>query len=134
MAGPLQGIKVIEIEGLGPTPFCGMMLVDAGADVITITRPRGKEMSSLRAGTEDAIGRGRRRIALDLKQPRAIETALRLIDGADALIEGFRPGTMEKLGLGPNVCLQRNPKLVYGRMTGWGQTGPLAQAAGHDIN
>ncbi|MET0657495.1 MAG: CaiB/BaiF CoA-transferase family protein [Steroidobacteraceae bacterium] len=134
MPGPLQGIKVIEIEGLGPTPFGGMMLADAGADVTVIGRPRGKEMSSLRAGTEDAIGRARRRIALDLKKSEAVEAALRLIDNSDVLIEGFRPGTMEKLGLGPDVCLTRNPKLVYARMTGWGQTGPLAQAAGHDIN
>ncbi|MET0987044.1 MAG: CaiB/BaiF CoA-transferase family protein [Steroidobacteraceae bacterium] len=134
MPGPLHGIKVIEIEGLGPAPFCGMMLADAGADVITITRPRGKELSSLRAGAEDAIGRGRRQIALDLKKPEAIEAVLRMIERADVLIEGFRPGTMEKLGLGPDVCLQRNAKLVYGRMTGWGQTGPLALAAGHDIN
>lgn len=134
MPGPLHGIRVVEMSGLGPTPFCAMMLADAGADVVTIARPAGKPSISIRAGSKDAVGRGRRHLTLDLKKPGAIDTALRVIDTADALLEGFRPGTMERLGLGPDVCLARNPRLVYGRATGWGQTGPLAKSAGHDIN
>jgi acetyl-CoA hydrolase len=124
----LKGIKIIEIAGIGPGPFCGMLLADLGADVIVIERPGGGELPAA------ITRRGKRSVALDLKSPEAVETVLRLIEGADALIEGMRPGTMERLGLGPDTCLARNPRLVYGRMTGWGQDGPLAQAAGHDNN
>ena len=127
--GPLRGLKILEFAGIGPGPFCGMVLADLGAEVVRIDRPDGPP------GTrQDFIGRGRRSIALDLKRQEAVAAALRLAEGADALIEGFRPGVMERLGLGPDACLARNPRLVYGRMTGWGQEGPLAQAAGHDIN
>ena len=132
MAGPLSGIRIIEMAGIGPGPFCGMLLSDMGAEVIRIDRTALKDASGTR--TLRLMERGRRSVGLDLKQPEAIEIALKLIDSADALFEGFRPGVMERLGLGPDLCLARNPKLVYGRMTGWGQTGPLAQAAGHDIN
>ncbi|MFV3371294.1 CaiB/BaiF CoA transferase family protein [Pseudomonas sp. NY15435] len=131
MAGPLTGMKVIEMVGLGPAPFCAMLLADMGAEVIRVQRP-GQELGE--RARFDVLGRGRRAIALDLRRPEGVETLLQLTEGADALIEGFRPGVMERLGLGSGECLQRNPKLVYGRMTGWGQTGPLAQAAGHDIN
>jgi len=128
--GPLAGIRVIEIAGIGPGPFCAMMLSDMGAEVVRIDRKD-------RVGTGDkrnVLNRGRRSLALDLKKPQAVETVLKMTAQADILIEGFRPGVMERLGLGPDVCLQENPKLIFGRMTGWGQTGPLAQAAGHDIN
>lgn len=131
--GPLQGIRVIELAGIGPGPFCGMLLADLGADVVLVDRKGG----SLPFGAQpkyDLTRRGKRSIALDLKQPGAAEVVLRLIEQADALIEGFRPGVMERLGLGPDVCLARNPRLVFGRLTGWGQHGPLAHAAGHDIN
>ena len=128
--GPLKGLKVLEMAGIGPGPFCAMMLADMGAEVIRIDRLSHKG-GGHRA---NVLNRGRRSIALDLKNPAAVETVLKLIDRADALIEGFRPGVMERLGLGPDVCIQRNPKLIFGRMTGWGQSGPLAQAAGHDIN
>jgi alpha-methylacyl-CoA racemase len=124
-------LKVIELAGIGPAPFCAMMLADMGADVIRVER------ASARPGEPDPVDpllRNRRSIALNLKHPAAIETLLKLIDGADALIEGYRPGVAERLGVGPETCLARNPRLVYGRMTGWGQTGPLAHAAGHDIN
>jgi alpha-methylacyl-CoA racemase len=127
--GPLQGIKVVEFAGIGPGPFCAMLLSDMGADVIRIDRKGGRSPHKAEVGM-----RGRRAVALDMKKPEGVEAALKLIDKADALIEGFRPGVMERLGVGPDVCLKRNPKLVYGRMTGWGQTGPLANAAGHDIN
>ena len=128
-SGPLSGVKVVEFAGIGPGPYCGMLLADMGADVIRIDR------KGARGGSKFEISsRGKRSIALDLKKPEAVETALKLIEKADILQEGFRPGVMERLGLGPDVCLKRNPKLVYGRMTGWGQTGPLALAAGHDIN
>ncbi|MGE4337874.1 MAG: CaiB/BaiF CoA transferase family protein [Pigmentiphaga sp.] len=131
--GPLSGLKVVEFAGLGPGPFCAMVLADLGAEVISIERPRPQPPSARqRAG--DVLFRGRRSLVLDLKQPAAINVALRLIDRAHVVIEGFRPGVMEKLGLGPDTCLARNPALVYGRMTGWGQQGPLASAAGHDIN
>lgn len=126
--GPLKGIKVIEMAGIGPGPFCAMMLADMGAEVVRVDRPNSKSSKF------DVMNRGRRSIALDLKTSAGIETALKLIEKADALIEGFRPGVMERLGLGPEVCFERNPKLIYGRMTGWGQTGTLAQAAGHDLN
>ncbi|NKQ52410.1 CoA transferase [Amycolatopsis sp. K13G38] len=124
--GPLKGIRIIELLGLGPGPFCGMLLADLGADVIRVERPGLAKV--------DVLGRGRRSIALDLKQPGAADTVLDLVAGADALIEGFRPGVTERLGLGPETCLARNPRLVYGRMTGWGQDGPYASMAGHDVN
>src|SRR5262249_13980483 len=127
-SGPLRGAKVLEFAGLGPAPFCAMLLSDFGADVLRIDR-KGRE-----ADPHDLMSRGRRSLALDLKQPAAVSLCLELIGKADVLIEGFRPGVMERLGLGPNVALQKNPRLVYGRMTGWGQDGPLAQAAAHDIN
>src|SRR5579872_7051346 len=127
--GPLTGLKIVEFAGIGPGPFCGMLLSDLGADVVRIDRV------GARGGAKtDITARGRRSVALDLKDPAAVETALQLMDRADAAFEGFRPGVMERLGLGPEVALKRNPKLVYGRMTGWGQTGTFAQAAGHDIN
>jgi|TARA_Y100000310_G_scaffold341446_1_gene440603 alpha-methylacyl-CoA racemase len=129
--GPLSGLKVIELQGIGPGPYCGMMLADMGAEVTRIDRAANVGRGG---GRGDLLARGRKSIAIDLKNPQGIETALRLIDGADVLIEGFRPGVMERLGLGPDTCLERNPGLVYGRMTGWGQTGSLSQAAGHDIN
>ena len=127
--GPLSGLKVLEFAGIGPGPFCGMLLSDLGADVVRIDRKGAGHASSA-----NVTARGRRSVALDLKAPAAIETCLKLMDGADGLIEGFRPGVMERLGLGPDVALARNLRLVYGRMTGWGQTGPYAQAAGHDLN
>ena len=127
--GPLTGLKIVEFAGIGPGPFCGMLLSDLGADVVRIDR-KGPG----RGSPTDVTGRGRRSVALDLKDPAAIEACLKLAEKADVLFEGFRPGVMERLGLGPDVALKRNPKLVYGRMTGWGQTGPLSQAAGHDMN
>jgi alpha-methylacyl-CoA racemase len=127
--GPLNGLKIIELAGIGPGPFCGMMLSDMGADVIRIDRKGAGGGRS-----RDVLARNRRSVAVDLKSPAGVELVLRLVEKADALFEGFRPGVTERLGLGPDVCLARNPKLVYGRMTGWGQDGPLAQAAGHDIN
>jgi len=132
--GPLQGIRVVEFAGIGPGPFCGMMLTDMGADVVRIDRTSGGGTPGLRDPRTDVMNRGRRSIALDLKNPDDVETALALVERADALIEGLRPGVMERLGLGPEICQARNPKLVYGRMTGWGQDGPLASAAGHDLN
>jgi alpha-methylacyl-CoA racemase len=128
--GPLRGLKVIELQGIGPGPFCGMMLADMGAEVIRIDR----SSSAGRAAGPDVLARGRKSIAVDLKHPDGVATVLDLIAGADVLVEGFRPGVMERLGLGPDVCLQRNPRLIYGRMTGWGQHGTIAHAAGHDIN
>lgn len=128
-SGPLSGLKIVEFAGIGPGPFCGMLLSDLGADVVRIDRKGGG-----RASPADVTSRGRRSIALDLKSPEAIEACLKLFETADAVFEGFRPGVMERLGLGPEVALQRNPKLVFGRMTGWGQFGPYAQAAGHDMN
>ncbi|MFN3514508.1 MAG: CaiB/BaiF CoA transferase family protein [Phenylobacterium sp.] len=127
--GPLTGLKIVEFAGIGPGPFCGMLLSDLGADVVRIDR-KGQGRSS----PADITSRGRRSIGLDLKNPDAVETCLKLMEKADAVFEGFRPGVMERLGLGPDVALARNPKLVYGRMTGWGQTGPYAHAAGHDMN
>lgn len=128
-SGPLAGVKIVEFAGIGPGPFAGMLLSDMGADVVRIDRASGGMQAD-----GDVTARGRRSIALDLKDPASIDICLQLLDKADGLIEGFRPGVMERLGLGPEVALSRNPRLVYGRMTGWGQTGPLAQAAGHDIN
>ena len=127
--GPLTGIKVIELAGIGPGPFCGMMLADMGAEVIRIDRTGGRATSH-----QDILARGRKSLAVDLKSETGREVVLRLCESADALFEGFRPGVTERLGLGPDECMARNQKLVYGRMTGWGQEGPLAQAAGHDIN
>jgi alpha-methylacyl-CoA racemase len=129
----LSGFKIIELAGIGPGPFCGMMLADMGAEVIRVERFSAAADSAATA-PKDILARNRRSIAVDLKSPAGIETVLRLIEGADALFEGFRPGVTERLGLGPDQCLERNERLVYGRMTGWGQDGPMAQAAGHDIN
>jgi alpha-methylacyl-CoA racemase len=135
MAGPLRGYRIIEVAGIGPGPFCGMMLADMGADVIRVDRSAAvREDADLDRPPNDLLGRGRRSIALDLKQSEGVEALLTLVESADALIEGFRPGVMERLGIGPDVCMARNPRLVFGRMTGWGQDGPYAQAAGHDIN
>ena len=127
--GPLSGLKVVEFAGIGPGPFCGMLLSDLGADVVRIDRKGGRG-----GAPSDITARGRRSVALDLKNPTAIEACLKLMESADAILEGFRPGVMERLGLGPDVALKRNSKLVFGRMTGWGQTGPYANAAGHDMN
>ncbi|WP_300378955.1 CaiB/BaiF CoA-transferase family protein [Henriciella sp.] len=129
-SGPLNGIRIVEFQGIGPGPFCGMLMSDLGADVIRIDRASGGRPAT----PANVESRGRRSIALDLKNPDDIEKALKLIEKADGLIEGFRPGVMERLGLGPDVALERNPKLAYGRMTGWGQTGTLSHAAGHDLN
>ena len=134
MSGPLHGIKVLEIAGIGPGPFCAMMLADQGADVLRIDRAAAVRDAIPERPSADLLNRGRRSVAVDLKHPEGIATVLRLVEQADVLLEGFRPGVMERLGLGPEVCLARNPRLVYGRMTGFGQQGPLAQAAGHDIN
>ena len=127
--GPLQGIRLIELAGIGPGPFCGMMLSDMGAEVIRVDRLTTNSKRPI-----DVLARNRRSIAIDLKQPEGVDIILTLCESADGLFEGFRPGVTERLGLGPEACMGRNPKLVYGRMTGWGQDGPLAQAAGHDIN
>lgn len=129
-SGPLSGVRIVEFAGIGPGPFCGMLLSDLGADVVRIDRAGSGGSPNPR----DVTGRGRRSIALNLKDPGDVELALKLIERADGLIEGFRPGVMERLGLGPDTALERNPKLVYGRMTGWGQHGTLAHAAGHDLN
>lgn len=128
--GPLQGLKIIEVAGIGPGPFCGMLFADMGAEVISIEKSTDKTKTRL----PDCARRGKRSIALNLKSEEGVATLLKLVEGADAIFEGFRPGVMEKLGLGPDACLKVNPKIVYGRMTGWGQYGPLSQAAGHDIN
>ena len=130
MAGPLQGLKVVEVAGIGPGPFAAMLLADLGADVVRVDRPGG---SSLSLGERDVLNRGRRSVAVDLKSPGGADVVLRLAERADVLIEGYRPGVAERLGIGPDACLARNPRLVYGRMTGWGQDGPLAHTAGHDI-
>lgn len=132
--GVLSGYRVIELAGIGPAPMCAMLLSDMGADVVRIDRLADAGLGVQVQTKYSLLNRGRRSVALDLKRPEATDTVLRMVEKADALIEGFRPGVMERLGLGPDVCLSRNPKLVYGRMTGWGQEGPLAQAAGHDIN
>jgi alpha-methylacyl-CoA racemase len=129
--GPLNGVKIVEVGGIGAGPFCGQMLSDMGAEIIRIDK---KGHHGYGESKFDVMNRNRKSVCLDLKKPEGIETVLKLVKKADALLEGFRPGVMEKLGLGPDVCLKRNPKLVYGRMTGWGQDGPLSQAAGHDIN
>ncbi|WP_136476281.1 CaiB/BaiF CoA-transferase family protein [Pseudomonas sp. DG56-2] len=132
MSGPLAGLKVVEMAGLGPAPFCAMMLADMGAEVIRIEKPVKAEATD--NSRVQVLNRGRRSLAIDMRAEGATDTVLELIAKADILIEGFRPGVMERMGLGPDVCLARNPRLVYGRMTGWGQFGPLAHAAGHDIN
>ncbi len=132
--GPLEGIRVIEFEAIGPGPFAGMLLADMGADVLLVDRAQESELGLKRERWMDVMMRGKRSVTLDLKSERGREAALRLASRADILIEGFRPGVMERLGLGPEPALARNPRLVYGRMTGWGQDGPLASRAGHDIN
>lgn len=133
MSGPLSGYRIVEIAGIGPGPFAGMMLSDMGAEVLRVDRV---DMARRDSGERprDLLGRGRRSVAVDLQLPEGVDTVLSLVERADALIEGFRPGVAERLGIGPEECLARNPRLVYGRMTGWGQEGPYAQAAGHDIN
>ncbi len=134
MPGPIKGVRVVEMAGLGPTPFCGMLLADLGAEVVRVDRADrvvGEHTSSTR---HDLMGRGKRSIGVDLKTEAGVEVVLKLVETADVLIEGFRPGVMERRGLGPDICLERNPRLIYGRMTGWGQEGPLAPMAGHDID
>lgn len=132
-SGPLTGVKILEFAGIGPVPFCCMLLADLGADIVRIDRklPPGK---TAKADPFDVYNRSRRSVALDLKNPEAVATCIKLSESCDAIIEGFRPGVMERLGLAPDLILKRNPKLVYGRMTGWGQTGPLSKMAGHDLN
>jgi len=132
--GPLEGFTIIELAGIGPGPFAAMMLADMGANVVRVDRMAQSGLGITRSSRQNVLNRGRRSIAVDLKQPDAVEIVLRMVAKADGLIEGFRPGVTERLGLGPDACLAKNPKLVYGRMTGWGQTGPLAKVAGHDIN
>src|SRR3954465_11339424 len=132
--GPLRGIRVLEFEAIGPAPFAGMLLADMGADVLVIDRPGDAGLGLKRERWQDVMLRGKRSVMLDLKSPRGAQVASALIARADALIEGFRPGVMERLGIGPEQALKANPRLVYGRMTGWGQEGPLAPRAGHDIN
>ena len=132
--GPLSGIKIVELAGIGPGPFAGMLLSDMGADIVRIDRAQQVDPAMFERPNLEALYRGRRSIGVDLKKPEGVELVLRLVEQADALFEGYRPGVTERLGLGPDVCLARNPRLVYARMTGWGQDGPMAQAAGHDIN
>ena len=134
MSGPLEGVRIIELAGLGPAPFAGMMLADAGADIIRIDRADRATYPPREEPHVDLMNRGRRSVAVDLKHPDGVALVLRLLEEADGLMEGFRPGVAERLGLGPDECLACNPKLVYGRMTGYGQGGPMAQAAGHDID
>ncbi|MFT4187440.1 MAG: CaiB/BaiF CoA-transferase family protein [Aeromicrobium sp.] len=132
-SGPLAGVRVVELAGIGPGPFAAMLLADLGADVVRVDRPSGPGLAMAPA-QRDILGRGRPSVAVDLKADGGVDLVLDLVAKADILIEGFRPGVTERLGLGPDVCLERNPKLVYGRMTGWGQDGPLAHSAGHDLN
>jgi alpha-methylacyl-CoA racemase len=127
MTGPLAGLRVIEFAGIGPGPYACLLLAELGAEVIRIDRPRASGLDTA------ALNRSRPNLAIDLKNPAGVETALRLVESADVVVEGLRPGVMERLGLGPTACLERNPRLVYGRMTGWGQSGPMADRAGHDI-
>ena len=134
MGGPLTGIKVVEMAGIGPAPMCAMMLSDMGAEVIRVDRVQDAGLGIAMQPEFSYLTRGRPSIAMDLKNPDAIATLLQLIDGADVVLEGFRPGVMERLGLGPDVCIARNPKLVFARVTGWGQEGPLSAGAGHDLN
>ena len=132
--GPLTGRKIVELAGIGPGPYCAMLLAELGADVVRVDRIGESNLGLPKSAKFDLMNRSRRSIAVDMKKPEGVETVLRMIARADALIEGFRPGVTERLGLGPDACLARNPHLVYGRMTGWGQTGPLSHAAGHDWN
>ncbi len=132
--GVLSGYKIVEFAGIGPAPMCAMLLADMGAEVLRIDRAEDAKLGISMDVKYSLLNRGRRSVAIDLKQPDGRAAAMRLVEKADAILEGFRPGVMERLGLGPDECLKRNPKLVYGRMTGWGQEGPLAHAAGHDIN
>ncbi|HTZ08144.1 MAG TPA: CaiB/BaiF CoA-transferase family protein [Acidimicrobiales bacterium] len=135
MRGPLDGVRLVELAGIGPGPYTCMLLADAGADIVRIDRATGSPPSSpLTGGHWDILNRSRRSVAVDLKHPEGVALVLELVDGADGLVEGWRPGVAERLGVGPEVCLGRNPRLVYGRMTGWGQDGPLAPTAGHDID
>ncbi|MBK5265902.1 MAG: CoA transferase [Acidimicrobiia bacterium] len=132
MAGPLTGVQIVELAGIGPGPFCAMMLADMGAEVVRVDRP--DQVGRSNWNSYDVLNRGRRTIAVNLKHPDGVEVVMKLIEAADGLIEGFRPGVAERLGLGPDLCWERNPGLVYGRMTGWGQNGPLSHTAGHDID
>jgi alpha-methylacyl-CoA racemase len=132
--GPLSGYKIIELAGIGPGPMCCMLLSDLGAEVLRIDRVTPADLGTPRPYQYNLLNRGRRSVAVDLKQPKGVEVVLRMVDRADALVEGFRPGVTERLGLGPKDCFNRNRRLVYGRMTGWGQEGPIAHASGHDIN
>lgn len=132
MGGPLSGFRIVEMAGIGPGPFCGMMLSDMGAEILRVDR--ADKVRPDAPPNHELLARGRRSIGVNLKDPKGVELVLQLLEKADGLIEGYRPGVMERLGLGPEVCLERSPKLVFGRMTGWGQDGPMAQAAGHDIN
>ena len=132
--GPLRGLRIIELAGIGPCPMCAMLLAELGADVVRVDRPTDSGLGIDMAPEHDLLNRSRPSVAIDLKHPAGTATALRLVERADALIEGFRPGVTERLGLGPEDCAARNPRLVYGRVTGWGQEGPLARAAGHDLN
>ena len=134
MSGPLEGIRIVELAGLGPAPFAGMMLADAGADVVRVDRFDRATYPPRTDPHVDLLNRGRRSVAVDLKRSEGVEVVLRLAAAADGLMEGFRPGVAERLGIGPDACLARNPRLAYGRMTGWGQGGPMAPAAGHDID
>ena len=131
--GPLAGLRVLELAGIGPAPFVGMLLADLGADVVRVDRPGGPALAAV-PQEHDLLGRGKRSVALDLKDPAGVASVLELVDRADMLVEGMRPGVAERLGVGPDDCLGCNPRLVYGRMTGWGQDGPLAETAGHDMN
>lgn len=133
MAGPLATVRILELAGIGPAPFAGMVLADLGADVLRIDRPASFDPNP-EGPSRDLLGRGKRSAVVDLKNTEGVLTMLGLVERAEALIEGFRPGVTERLGVGPGECLARNPRLVYGRMTGWGQEGPYAHAAGHDIN
>jgi alpha-methylacyl-CoA racemase len=134
LTGPLAGVRVVEIAGIGPGPFCAMVLADMGADVLRVDRAQAVRGGDPAAPPADVLNRGRKSVGVDLKHPDGPAVVLRLVERADALVEGFRPGVAERLGIGPDECLARNPRLVYGRMTGWGQDGPYAAAAGHDVN
>src|SRR6266480_5457454 len=134
MPGPLEGLRAVEMVGLGPGPFCGMLLADMGAEVLRVDRVDAARAVDHSKPATSAMDRGKQAVAIDLKQPDGVEALLRLMEQADAFFEVFRPGVAERLGIGPDVALARNPKLVYGRLTGWGQEGPYAQAAGHDID
>ncbi len=132
--GPLSGVKVLEVAAMGPVPFCGMLLADMGADVLRVDRPGPADQDETFAPGLDLRGRNKRSVSIDLKRPEGRDAVLRLASKADVLLEGYRPGVVERIGIGPDACLARNPALVYGRATGWGREGPLAHTAGHDIN